>query len=763
MRIGARIHRKIQDSMGSRYRAEVKLDRTVRCDRYDIFIEGRADGVIDPENDDDIYTVDEIKSTYGSVDDMEDAVPVHLAQAKCYACIYAEDNGLEEIAVTVTYAHIRKDKRASFSMKELRRFEKRYKTEELTKWFGGLIGEYRRWCDIRYDWKIERDASLKELKFPFPYRDGQRDLAAGVYRSLEREKILFLMAPTGTGKTISTLFPTLKAMGEGLTHRIFYLTAKTVTGTVAVDTLDMLRNGGLSFRYLNLVSKEKSCPFDGAVCTPESCEYAKGHFDRVNEALYEMASGRGTFSRESVGEISGKYRVCPYALSMDLSEWADCVICDYNYVFDPFARLEHFFTAGEKNRSTFLCDEAHNLVERARDMYSTYICKEDLLSAKAVLKGIDGVSRECFKAFDKVNKDLRELKKATDGDCLIIDDVGELSISVFILMETLKDVLSEHPSFDGSTEVLELYFALNRFMVIEELLDDKYVIYTHFSKNGKFYLTLLCVDPSGNLKECFDQAKNAVLFSATLLPVDYYKRLLCSSEDVYAVYAKSSFTYDSLFVGIATDVTSKYTRRGEDEYRRVSVYIKNMVEARAGNYIAFFPSYRVMNDVYEVFADYVPQDTEIVVQEPEMEPADREAFLGRFTETRDGGSLLGFCVMGGIFSEGIDLTNESLIGVAIYGTGLPMVNIRGDILSDYYEELYGNGFDYAYRFPGMNKVLQAAGRVIRTAEDKGVVLLLDERFLRNDMAALYPREWKHISRGNAAQLKDELADFWAGD
>ena len=847
MQAGSRMHREIQRSMGPEYRAEVSLSHIVSLGSYELVIEGRADGIF---MQDGAATVDEIKGTYRNLRGIRQPVPVHLAQAKCYAYMYALQEKLSEIRVRMTYCQLETE--------AVKYFEEIYSFEELSLWFDALITEYRKWSDYRMDWLERRNASIRELAFPFPYRKGQKELVTYVYQTIYHKRKLFIEAPTGVGKTISTVYPALKALGEGRADRLFYLTAKTITRTVAVDTLRLLSEKGMLLKRVLLTAKEKICPQAETVCNPEACTYAKGHYDRINDCLYECLTGEDSFSREVIERYAEKHRVCPFEMSLDMSLFSDAVICDYNYVFDPHVYLKRFFGEGNTERYLFLIDEAHNLVERGREMYSAVLYKEDFLELKRVIsKALEGGSKgrdaagmltdtmqeehqgagqltladamqeehqgagqltladtvreghqdigqgsaqlyAIRRLLDQCNKELLARKRECEG-CVTDPELGSFTLALNRLSEAMGKYLENTDSggMPEREEILDFYFEVSHFLMITELVDEHYVPYMQLDEEGRFLVKLFCVDPSGNLEECMGRAVSSVLFSATMLPIQYYKKLLGGTSEDYEVYAGSTFDDRKRGIFIADDVTSKYTRRGEDEYRRLAKYIRRIVDCRYGNYMVFFPSHQFLRRVYEVFSEeeYDASYMDCIVQEGNMDESAREAFLARFSGTQgqqaegecaeadgredasqceeagDGEDvfrceeaqdrcLIGFCVLGGLFGEGIDLKRDALIGVVIVGTGLPQVCAERTILKDYFDGDGGVGFDYAYRYPGMNKVLQAAGRVIRTAEDIGVVALLDYRFCHPEYRAMFPREWENMEQVRLDTIGRRIERFW---
>ena len=770
MREGNRIHRMLQKKGGPGYHAEVGLQWRYQTGRFDICLEGRADGIMEDYVPEEVHRmqeelplfseeyglmeapqpltyIDEIKSTYRKLSRIKEPYLEHLAQAKCYAYIVAMEDDLEQVGVRVTYYNI-KDQDIIY-------FHQVYHKEALVEWFEATMQECQKWLDYSYDWKLVKMPSIQEISFPYAYREGQKELASYVYQTIYHEKKLFLEAPTGVGKTLSTVFPAVKAVGQGLSEKIFYLTAKTITRTVAEEAFGLLREKGLKFKDIVITAKEKICSNETCDCNPAVCPLAKGHFDRVNACLYALITEEKRFGREVIERYAQEYQVCPYELSLDVSLFADAVICDYNYVFDPHVYLRRYFSGDNAGKYIFLIDEAHNLLDRGREMYSATLVKEQVLELKRLLKDYD---KDIAKQLEKLNKSLLARKKQSNGLTIFEDaeEVYQAAEELKTLLDTYINNNNDSPVMD---EITDFYFELAHFIDIYEDLDDRYVIYGHLRENGDYLLKLLNVDTSANLNKRLEQARSTILFSATLLPIQYYKELLGGEKEDYEVYAHSVFPTENRGLFIARDVTSKYTRRGPREYERIAEYLHAMVWSKKGNYLVFFPSYAFMEEVYGTYISmYAGEEVEYLLQQEDMTEEDREDFLDAFHQENER-ALLGFCVLGGIFSEGIDLKRDSLIGAAIVGTGLPQVGQERELLKEYFDK-QGQGFDYAYRFPGMNKVLQAAGRVIRTAEDVGVVLLLDERFLQSTYRALYPREWEHLQVVDRGNVAEKLRKFW---
>ncbi len=785
MQEGGRIHRMIQRRMGADYHAEVFLRHIFKTPEYEIHIEGRADGIIIspvtdavkvPEVRDmeiapefkDLFTVtvDEIKGTYRDLHKIKEAVPVHLAQAKCYAFIYGQQNDLRTIRVRMTYCNI--------DTEEIKYFHFEYEMEELRQWFGDIIKEYKKWADFQFQWNQLRQNSIKSLVFPYEYRKGQKELAVYVYQTIYHKRKLFIEAPTGVGKTISTIFPSIKAFGEGMAEKIFYLTAKTITRTVADDAVELMRMQKLKLKTVILTAKDKICFMEETECNPEYCPYAKGHYDRINEAVYDLLTNRDNFNREAIEAYARKHQVCPFEMCLDMSLFADMIICDYNYLFDPHVYLKRFFTEGVRGEYIFLIDEAHNLVDRGREMYSAVLAKEDFLTLKKTVKDYD---IRMYRQLEKCNRDLLELKRECENyACLDGEEVMPFVRNLIRLSSIMEDYLEENEDSPVKKDVLDFYFEISHFLLINDKLDQNYVIYTQMESDGSFSIKLFCVNPSNNLKECMLRGRSTILFSATLLPIQYYKQLLGAEKEDYEVYAHSVFDPRKKGLFIAEDVTSKYSRRSDMEYYNIASYIYRIVREREGNYMVFFPSHAFLQNVYNVYSAYFEDQlqAECLLQEEHMDEESRESFLARFQAVGNNSliaigqkgiqdvkeTLIGFCVLGGIFSEGIDLKKDSLIGAVIVGTGLPQVCNEREILKKFFDSQGNNGFDFAYRYPGMNKVLQAAGRVIRTVEDVGIVALLDERFLTASYRRMYPREWEEYEQVSLERIGRRIERFW---
>ena len=797
---GARIHRKLQKAAGEGYRAEVFLSADRSVNNITFTLEGRADGIF--SDADGVAVIDEIKTTAIPYEEIvPDGNPCHWAQGMVYGAIYCAQQNLPELKVRLTYYQIDTD--------QVLRFVRQFTREQLEQDLQELLCQYSPWAERQLEWGTRRTESLSGLQFPFAdYRPGQRALAGEVYRACRAGKSpdrkggtrLFCQAPTGVGKTMSTLFPALRSMGEGNGEKIFYLTARNTAQTAAEDAVSRLREScpGLALRTVTLTAKEKVCLHPDAegrpVCLPEQCPYANGYYDRIKDALAFLLDASGSFDRAALAEAARHCSVCPFELGLDLSEWCDVIIGDYNYLFDPVVHLKRFFDAS--GDWLFLIDEAHNLPDRARDMYSAFFSKSSLTEAKRAL----GKGKSALKtALSRADRSMREARNA----CQLLaprhkaeteTDIAAAQTSLFpeadaapalelpealyaregtvffrqlpaalvhplrAVQAPLQEWLEENPDAEAHSTLLELYFSLQDLTRAAERYDSHFV--TQLTACGSdLELQLLCLDPAPFVDASLSTGRSAALFSATLTPPAYYRNVL-GCADARAVALESPFPTENLGLYCLPTISTRYRDR-DASIPAVSDALAALVASQVGNYLVFFPSYAYLKKVHEDFAARYPA-VRTLVQQSRSSDADRAEFLAQFVPAPQE-MMLGFGVLGSVFGEGVDLVGDRLIGCAIVGVGLPQVNPRQEMLRRYYDELNGSGFDYAYRNPGMNKVLQAAGRVIRTPQDRGVVLLLDDRFALPDYTRLFPAHWKQLRYlKSTAELEAALTDFWAG-
>ncbi|WKY45206.1 ATP-dependent DNA helicase [Eubacteriaceae bacterium ES2] len=723
---GTRAHQKVQKSYPETdYQAEVALKYQLDYKGFTFLIEGRADGIF---YNDEFPVVDEIKSTSRLLEDLPpEGYPLHWAQAKIYAAIIALQEGTSPIGVQLTYFQLETE-----AIKTIR---ETYLLSELESYFYSLLDQYLNWAKVESDHQTTRNQSIKDLSFPYPhYRKGQRQLAIAVYKTITTKKKTFIQAPTGIGKTISTLFPAIKSIAEADTERIFYLTAKTIVREVAEDALFLMANKGLLVNSVTLTAKDKICFMETRICSPEHCPYAKGHFDRVNAALYELLTDKKQFSRAVIEEHAQKHRICPFEFSLDLASFCDVIIGDYNYVFDPRVALKYLLADGKNN--ILLIDEAHNLVDRSREMFSAQLSKKMILNLKRDLKGSD---KRLLSPLKNLNNFMLALKKGCVSNSLTLldEDPKELDGHLYHFISIAEEWLTENETHPHHADLLSFYFLAITYLKTGELMDERYVSYVENDADDTI-IKRFCLDPSRLLNEVTSLSQATVFFSATLTPLTYYKELLTGSEKAYHLQFPSPFDVKKRAILIADSISTRYTDR-EMTSNQIVQFLDAALCVKSGHYMIFFPSYQYMNMVYETFRHNYPERN-CLKQENEMSESDREIFLARFKEKTQT-ELIGFCVMGGIFSEGIDLCGEALIGAAVIGVGLPQICGERDLIKDYFNKKNHQGFDYAYVYPGMNKVFQAAGRVIRNETDKGLIFLIDDRFAQKRYQQLFTKDW----------------------
>jgi DNA excision repair protein ERCC-2 len=797
---GTRGHQRLQRSRPVGYEKEVRLSHDVETAEFILRIQGRIDGLLANAQE---VLLEEIKTVQGGWDHKAD--PLHWAQARLYGFIYAHDHGLKQLTIQLTYLDL--------DTGELTEFRNPFSLTDLSAFFEQTTAIYLDWIRAHYHWCQQRDESIRSLAFPFArYRHGQRPLAVAAYRVLARGGRLFLEAPTGIGKTISVLFPAVKALGEGKLERIFYLTARTVGRTVAEKACSDLRQGGLHLRTLTLTAKEKICPGvrpspgaassearlltavaapgDGRTpaaptpaprqpCDPLTCPFARGYYDRRRPAMRD-ALAREEITRPVIEAVSREHQVCPFELSLDLSSWVDVIVCDYNYVFDPKVYLRRHFTE-EPGDYAFLVDEAHNLVDRAREMFSADLETQEIQDVRRALK--QAVPR-CAKALTRLTSALRKLSgpatlpsepstelnlfpsdsgagvppahPLTSPPTATRDFPADLLPPLDEALKQAESWLARNQPSDFRDSLLELYFRLRSFQRTAELYDERYV--TIIESGRSVRVRLFCLDPSFLLRQALARGKAAIFFSATLTPIDYYRALLGGSPEDPLLQLVSPFPPEHLAVLVQDRIHTHFKARA-GTLPEVVQAIASLVEGRPGNYIVYLPSYQYMAAVQEQFHAVHPT-VRILVQRPRMSEPDREAFLAAFA-VEHGETLVGFAVMGGVFGEGIDLVGDRLIGAIIVGVGLPQLCVERDLIRDYFQEQTGAGFDYAYTFPGMNRVLQAIGRVIRSETDRGVVLLIDARFAEPRYRRLFPAWWQPVRARNTAEIRNGLAEFWS--
>jgi Rad3-related DNA helicase len=746
---GAKAHRRLQKLAGEDYDPEVTLRCQFQYRGFDITLEGRADGIITHENE---VTVDEIKSTDRPLAEItRDAVPAHWAQAECYAFILSRENDLGSINVRLTYCEAEGD--------GVVRFEKLLGAQELTDIVHSLFDKYIDFATFQYDRTMRRDSAIRALGFPYEnYRPGQRQFAACVYRTVASGGRLLAQAPTGIGKTISSLFPAVKAMGEGLTDRIFYLTARTTTRRAAVDAVKLMSGLAPDFKTVVLTAKDKICPNPDSACNPDECELARGYYDRLSDALLELIGGESLIDRAQLENFAAAHKLCPFEFGLDAAEWCDLIICDYNYVFDPSVYLRRFF-GGTPTQCTLLVDEAHNLVDRSREMYSAELTKAPFLKASKMFKKQSGGIAAAARG---INKHFVALRKRCEEEELDFISSSEQDDELCRLIEAFthktERFLAKAKPSESVDELTQLYFDCLRYLRIAGYYGVNCVTAVKRERD-EVTSRICCLDASPGLSATLDLTRSAIFFSATLSPQTYFRDVFGAGGECRMIRLPSPFRQDNLCLLVDDRVSTKFKDR-EDTLEGVAKLLAVFVRQRPGNYIIYFPSYRYMTEVYNEFIRLCGDGVRTAVQQPQMSDEERDAFLAAF-EPGASEPFAAFCILGGVFSEGIDLTGERLIGTAIVGVGLPQLSEEQNLIRGYFDRQGGLGFEYAYMYPGMNKVLQAAGRVIRTDSDRGAVLLIDGRFTRRDYLALYPAHWSHYLRvAGPEDVAGHLRGFW---
>lgn len=722
MQEGTKAHQAIQKTYGEADQKEVFLQTVILHNHLSFLIEGRCDGLLLSE---DMPYIDEIKSTAGDLSLLkEDSHPVHWAQVKCYAYVVLKERELDQIGVQLTYVSVQSGEQV--------RFRNTFSSADLDSFMKELVKVYSPYAELRAGHQKKRDKSMEELSFPFErYREGQRKLAGTVYKAISDKTDLFAQASTGIGKTISTVFPALKAMGEGKLDRLFYLTAKTITRKAAEDTFSYMETKGLCFTAVTITAKDKVCLKDETRCQKDYCEFANGYYDRINGAVLDILSNETRLTADVIKEYSLKHTVCPFEFSLDLASASDGIICDYNYVFDPRVSLKRFFDE-QKKKSVLLIDEAHNLVDRGRTMFSADLRKSDFLQLKREFKR-SGI----FKHAKNINDYFIALRKQVENQPMLMKDLPPELLELLdpFVKEAEKELLMGNPS----QLLLDCYFQAQTFMKMSKLYDERYVT-TAEADRKETVMKLLCLDPSFLLGQIKKPFRSSIHFSATLSPIHFYMDMLGGTSDDYQVKIPSPFARENLGVFIKP-ISTRYHDR-EKSREPISQVVIQLLEERSGNYLIFFPSYVYMKEVYESLTEMNPP-FEMMIQQPQMTEAEREAFLDAFQENSST-TMIAFAVMGGVFSEGVDLIGNRLNGVIVVGVGLPQIGFERNIMKAYFQQSGKNGFDYAYVFPGMNKVLQAGGRLIRSEKDTGTIVLVDDRFLADKYQSLLPYEWKNF-------------------
>lgn len=741
---GIRAHQKIQKSYGDNYTKEYYLKDKTEYKDVTFQVEGRADGIIKNGTS---YVVDEIKSTKRNLEDIDDSNSLHWAQAMCYAYFLAKIKNLESIDIQLTYV--------STEDYKIKNFNRNFSFIDLKDFYFNLLKQYIDFSKILTENIKRRDFTAENLDFPYyNYRKGQRKMAVAIYKSILDHNNLFVDAPTGIGKTISSIFPSVKAIGEGLIDKIFYLTSKSTTGNEAIKALKLLEEKGLEMLSLHITSKEKVCLNDQVKCNPSDCPFAKGHFDRVNDAIKDIISNETIIDYETLTSYSEKYRVCPFEFELDVAIYSDFIICDYNYVFDPNAYMRRFFEE-VISRYIFLIDEAHNLLDRSRDMYSFKFTNKEFIELreyfdedrdKRILSNIGDIIDEFDKNYIKFGKKLNYSTKRH------LDSIDEKLIKLNKCLEKFLIAEKINKNYDI---ILDEYFNITRYLKISDsFIDGFYNIISYDDVEKVKTFEIKCIDPSDILKNKYKLSVSTIFFSATLSPIMFYVNIL-GANDALKLRLESPFNADKQLI-MQKSISTRYKDRSNN-ITNISDSINEFVKTKNGNYFIFFPSF---NYLEAVAGDYlVRYDENIIIQDRNMTKIERDNFLNKFTVKS---AEVAFLVLGGIFSEGVDLVGEKLIGTMIISVGMPGVSYDRNLIKKHFDKKGLNGFDYSYTYPGINRIFQAAGRVIRSDDDYGIVYLVDDRYARNKYKMLYPRHWQNILYlNNSSNVKEITDKFWS--
>lgn len=750
--LGARIHRRLQKQRGENYQKEYYLDLNLTLNGADYLLHGRADGVT---LTDDGASIEEIKTSETVFDQLsENTLTLYWGQVKLYAYLLMQkETDLDEVTLTLTYFQTNTETTTQTDQVISRQAAKAF--------FDKVIAEYVTWLKFRSDLRERRDPTIQQLTFPFGhYRPGQRELAVAVYKTILTSKRLFAEAPTGTGKTISTLFPTIKAIGEGVIQRIFYLTAKQSTRTVAEEAVSLMASQGLKLKSITLTAKEKIQFPEEADLQPDENPYMLGYYDRLKPALLDLINHNDKLTRPVIEEYARKHTLDPFEFQLDASLFCDVIIGDYNYLFDPQVHLQRFFTAEDPD-NFFLIDEAHNLVSRSREMYSAELTSRPL-------DRLIEQSRNLKQATPKLRRRLQDLRATFDDivapllqddktDSTFLTPPEDFNHDLSRLVEAIHDWLVDQPQTPFTQSILDYYFAAISYQRIGEYYDDTYRMRLAVV-DGNITIKQLCLDPSAFLADSLALGHGAVLFSATLSPMDYYQTVLGGDTDSLAYQLNSPFEPQHQAILVTNYIQTTYKQRNAN-LANILLAIKTLVDGKTGNYLIFLPSYSYLLDVTQAFQMAYPH-IKTVVQQSKMAEADRTAFLANFVADPQE-TLVGFALLGGIFAEGIDLKADRLIGVGVVSVGLPGINPETDLIRDYFDEQSQQGFAFAYQLPGLNNVFQAAGRLIRGSKDVGIILLMDQRFSSPRYTHLYPQHWQHFRRlYRPEQLTTAVQNFW---
>lgn len=722
---GKRAHEYHQSHYNEKSKKEVYIKSEITHQNQTYILHGFIDGVL---NIKDKIIIEEIKSTLLDLDEITlDYHTEHLAQLKIYAYLYAINNNLRDVNIRLTYLSA-----IDYIPKS---FDLTVSTNELEEFVLAIFEEYVTWLNLLDKATKIKEETITTVKFPFKEkRAGQQKLMKAVYQNFLDENILYTIAPTGIGKTMATLFAALKSLKSK--DKLFYLTAKGSGKNAPVDAIELLSKNGLRIKTIDITAKRKICNCNKKNCNPDDCPFAIGYFTRLKVATFEIFTKYDIFTREVVLEIANKHSICAFEFSLYLSYFCDLIIADYNYVFDPKTHLIRYFD-DDTYKPKVLVDEAHNLVSRSKEMYSATINEDDIRLLRKKLSSYKPSARNLcnnvIKIFDSYHERIAEKTIYYD-----INDDSELNKSLNALKDRVDEILTENKNIKDKDEILDVYFKIMDFCRISTYYSDTHRLLGKIH-NDSVSISYNCLDASSFILNTINESIHGItFFSATLYPIKYYMDLLTQANGNF-LELQSPFDPNNLQIVIHKNISTKYVDR-ENSIDSILDAIETLAD-KGGNYIIFFPSYVYMNLVYEKIEN---PSFECVIQKNDLTEDEKESIIEKFKTTTN--TKFGFFVMGGVFSEGIDFIGDALNGVIIVGVGLPLICDENNILKEFFEERYPQkGFDYAYMYPGFAKVIQAVGRVIRDKNDKGIAVLMDNRFIQYRYRELMPPHWKNIS------------------
>lgn len=737
---GTALHRFIQCKYNEKSAKEVYIKKQISYYQDEIILHGFIDGVL---NIDDEIIIEEIKSTIKELDEIDPTERMeYIAQLKIYGYLYALEHELSHIHLRLTYISV-----VDYTIKH---FDYIMETEALEEFVFDCLEKYMSWYQLQEDALIQKEVTISSVKFPFgKMRAGQRDMMKACYQTMKKNEILYCIAPTGIGKTMGTLFSSLKTLGKN--DKLFYLTAKGSGKNAPLNAVRILAKKGLKVKTINIIAKKKICNAKLKNCNTDECPYAVGFFDRIRDAIVEIFKDYDIYDEENISYVANKHKICAFEFSLELSYYCDIIIADYNYVFDPRAQLVRYFDDNTYHPKV-LVDEAHNLISRSKEMFSAMISEEDIRILRRVLNGYKpSVRNVCNKAIEHISDYHEQLVDKT----IYVSTENDQNLVVLLknILSACDELFLENKKIPHKDEAMDVYFKILEYVQISEYFQDTHRLIAKI-ENGICTIQEYCLDASQFILDTIETSVHGIVFfSATLTPLAYHADVLTKGKGNF-LELPSPFDPMNLDIIINPYVSTKYKQR-EQSIDYIIEAIEILTNVGGGNYIVFFPSYQYMRMVLDALGEV---DFEVIVQQTNATEQERNLIIERFKNTD--GCKVGFFVLGGVFAEGIDYVGDWLSGVIIVGVGLPMVCDENNILKDYYEVLYQNGFDYAYTYPGFTKVVQAAGRVIRSETDRGVVLLIDERFSYLKYQELMPKHWKNKKMiADGYYLRKELELF----